>query len=216
MSTYTKVVWVDEVPSATPVEYILTDDINGILGANTTIAVVTPLTTVGTPMTATNLNRMDDGIYQAQEDANAAQATADAAAISCTLAEYLDDLKDNAVYIPLNGSTALTTNDKAYHRIPAKLDGGTLVDVAAMCVGASSSGAITLTVKKLVGAVWTTMLSANITIDAGEIDTSTAAVPATIGAGNTVAEGDHIEVAVTGAGTGVTFCGAELSFRPAA
>ena len=110
----------------------------------------------------------------------------------------------------LNGATALTTSDKAYARIPAIFNGWDLVAVAAMCVGASSSGAITLTVKN--GS--TSMLTTNITIDVSEYDTITAATPAVIDTANDgVATGAQIEVAVSGAGTGVTYLITELTFQ---
>jgi len=116
---------------------------------------------------------------------------------------------ERIIEIPLNGSTALTTSDKAYARIPSTMDGWKLIAVAAMVKGASSSGAVTLTVKN--GA--TSMLSTNITIDVSEYDTLTAATPAVIDAAeDDVATGDQIEVACTGAGTGVTYCVVELIF----
>ena len=89
------------------------------------------------------------------------------------------------------------------------MDGWKLIAVAAMVKGASSSGAVTLTVKN--GA--TSMLSTNITIDVSEYDTLTAATPAVIDATeDDVATGDQIEAACTGAGTGVTYCVVELIF----
>jgi len=114
------------------------------------------------------------------------------------------------VQVALNGSSPLTTSDKAYFRIPGTLNGMNLVAVAAMCVGASSSGTPTFTVKN--GA--TSMLSTNLTIDAGETDSSTAAVPAVINAANDgVATGNQIEVACSGSGTGVTYTVVELQFQ---
>jgi hypothetical protein len=215
--SYTPINWVDEVPEETPVKYEIVGDEEGAISESATITLVTGLTVTGTALTAINLNHMDTGIYDAQEAADAAQATADAAAIGCAEADYLYALRDFPIDIPLNNNTALTTNDKGYARIPAKLNGGTLIAVAAMCVGASSSGAVTLNVKKsTAGGAFATMLSTNMTIDEGEIDTSTAAVPGAIGASNTVATGDRIEVSVVDAGTGVTYCIAELTFRPAA
>jgi hypothetical protein len=217
MTAYEKVVWVDEVPSETPVKYEIVDDVEGTIASSASIDLITELTVAGTALTAINLNHMDDGIFNAQDAADAAQDTADAAAIACAEADYLYALRDFPIDVPLNGPEPLTTNDKGYARIPAKLNGGSLVAIAAMCVGASSSGAITLNVKKSTGGgAYTTMLSTNITIDEGETDTLTAGVPGTIGASNTVATGDHIEVSVVDAGTGVTYCLAELVFRPAA
>jgi hypothetical protein len=123
---------------------------------------------------------------------------------------YLKTLAPVCVQLQLNGATALTTSDKAYFRGADKMTGTwTLTKVSAMCKGASSSGAVTLTVKN--GS--TSMLSTNITLDQNEYDTLTAATPAVISTPNVVT-GDQIEVAVTGAGVGVTFCIAELTFTP--
>jgi hypothetical protein len=114
------------------------------------------------------------------------------------------------VEVPINGSVALTTSDKAYLRVPSTINGYNLIGVAAMCVGASSGGTVTFTVKK--GA--TSMLSTNLTIDAGEYDSSTAAVPAVIDTSHDdVATGNQIEVACSGAGTGVTYASVQLQFQ---
>ena len=125
---------------------------------------------------------------------------------------WLLGISDTVVWIPLNGATALTTGDKAYYRVPSKLNGGTLAAVAAACKVASSSGAVTLAVK--IGS--TSMLTTNITLDETETDTLTAATPAVIDtAHDDLATGNLIEISVVGAGTGVTFCGVELTLRPA-
>lgn len=125
---------------------------------------------------------------------------------------YLYALRDEAVWVPLNGAIDLAVTDLAYFRIPAKISGSTLYSVAAHCKDASSSGAVELAVKN--GA--TSMLTTNITIDQGEWDSSTAAVAAVIDAAHDdVATGDFIEISVVSAGVGVTYCGVELVFRPA-
>ena len=125
---------------------------------------------------------------------------------------YFYSLRDSVVWIPLNGATALTTGDKAYYRVPSKLNGGVLAGVAAACKVASSSGAVTLAVKN--GS--TSMLTTNITLDETETDTLTAATPAVINtSADDLAAGNLIEISVVGAGTGVTFCGVELTLRPA-
>lgn len=127
--------------------------------------------------------------------------------------ERLHDLEDQCIWIPLNGATALTTGDKAYWRVPAKFNGGTLAAVAAGCKDGSSSGAVTLLVKN--GA--TSMLTTNITLDQSETDTSTATTAAVIDTANDdLATGDLIEISCSGAGTGVTYCGVELTVRPSA
>ena len=124
---------------------------------------------------------------------------------------YLYALRDEPVWVPLNGSVPLVNGDKAYLRVPAKLNGATIVSVAAACKDPSTSGAVKLSVKN--GA--TNVLSTNITLDRAETDTLTAAVPAVIDTNHDdVATGDFIEVAVVSAGTGVTYCGVEITFRP--
>ena len=125
---------------------------------------------------------------------------------------YLYALRNQSFYVPLNGATALVTGDKQYWRVPAKFNGGTLVGVAASCKVASTSGAVELAVKN--GA--TSMLSTNISLDQNETDTLTAATPAVINpATSGLATGNFIEFSVVSAGTGVTYCGVELTVRPA-
>lgn len=117
--------------------------------------------------------------------------------------------EDQVVEVCLNGLLALTTNDKGYARIPEKLNGWDLIAVSVMVKGASSSGAVTITVKN--GA--TSMLTTNPVVDAGEYDTLTGTAAVVDAAHDNVATGNQIEVAVSGAGTGVTYCVAELVFR---
>lgn len=113
------------------------------------------------------------------------------------------------VDILLNDSVALTTSAKGYVRIPSWMDGWSLVAVAAMCVVASSGDAPTFTVKN--GA--TSMLTTNLTIDASETDSSTATTAAVIDTDHdAVATGNHIEVACSVSGTGVTYAVVELTF----
>lgn len=132
--------------------------------------------------------------------------------ISADNLAYLYALRDQVIWIPLNGATALAAGDKAYWRVPAKFTGGLLVGVAAACKVGSSAGIITLAVKN--GA--TSMLTTNITIDQAETDTLTAAVAAVIDAAHDdLATGNMLEISVVDTGTGVTYCGVELTVRPA-
>lgn len=115
-----------------------------------------------------------------------------------------------AVDIALNGETALVVGIKGYIRIPQILNGWNLVSVAAMCVIASSSGTPTFMVKN--GA--TSMLTTDLTIDAGEYDSDGAVVPAVIDTDNDdVATGDRIEVVCSISGTDVTYAVVELTFH---
>jgi hypothetical protein len=113
------------------------------------------------------------------------------------------------IEFPLNGLNALTTDDKSYARIPAWMDGWSLVSVAGMCKEASTDGDITLTLKN--GA--TPMLITNITIEEGETDSLTATVQPDIDSNyEQVAEGDHLEASCVAAGTEVTHCVIEATF----
>jgi hypothetical protein len=59
--TYTPTVWVDEVPGSSPIKYSITGDIEGVISASAQIAIVTGVTP-GTPLTATNLNKIENAI----------------------------------------------------------------------------------------------------------------------------------------------------------
>lgn len=76
MTTYTKTDWTDEIPDTTPVKYEIVEDVPGDL-SSVTIEMDTGVT-AGTALNASNLNHMEQGIEDAQDDANAAQAAIDA------------------------------------------------------------------------------------------------------------------------------------------
>lgn len=116
----------------------------------------------------------------------------------------------------LNGTTALTTSDKAYFRIPPAFTGMNLITVRATvgtgASGSSSSGIPTFTVKNVTDG--NQMLSTNLTVDASEYTSATAATPAVINTSfDDVVTDDLIEVACTVAGTGVTYATITLWFQ---
>lgn len=120
------------------------------------------------------------------------------------------------VSVSLNGATALTTSDKAYLRIPAGLTGMNLVSVTGAvgtgAAGSSSSGTPTFTVKNVTDNQQ--MLSTNLTIDANEYTSATAATAAVINTSfDDVATDDLIEIACTTAGTGTTYATITLGFQ---
>ena len=125
------------------------------------------------------------------------------------------DYGKRVAQVNLNASVALTTSDKAYITIPAAMNGWNLVGVSARVgdsagSGVSTSGAVTITVKNGT----TSMLSTNLTVDQGEASSATAATAAVIdGENDHVATDDSIEVAVSGAGTGVTYARVTLVFQ---
>lgn len=120
------------------------------------------------------------------------------------------------VIVQLNGTTALTTSEKVYFRIPPSMNGMNLVSVRGACgtgaAGSSSSGTPTFTVKNVTDNQQ--MLSTSLTIDAGEYTSATAAAAVAINTTyDDVATDDLIEVAVTTAGTGVTYATVTLGFQ---
>ena len=113
------------------------------------------------------------------------------------------------VTIFMNGADALTTTDIGVDWIPEKCNGWVLTSAVGLCAGGSSSGNVTILVKKN----GTSMLSTNITIEAGETSSRTATTQPVIDtAQDDVATGDKIEVSNSSAGTGVTYCCAQLTF----
>ena len=96
-------------------------------------------------------------------------------------------------------------NTKAFIRIPVELNGMSLVTVGASCSTAASSGLTTIQYRRVRAAVADVdMLSTPITLDAGEIDSATAATPPVINAANRLVQtGDQIHFDVDTAGTGV-------------
>ncbi len=116
----------------------------------------------------------------------------------------------------LNGTTALTTSNAYYRRIPAAMTGMNLVSVTGSvgtgAAGSSSSGTPTFTVKNVTDG--NQMLSTSLTIDASEYTSATAATPVAINTSlDDVVTDDLIEVAVTTAGTGVTYAVVTLGFQ---
>ncbi len=122
------------------------------------------------------------------------------------------DYTKRIVTVSLNGSTELTTSDKSYIRIPAALNGYKLISVAGMCFVPSSSGTVTITVKKASSPYtsFATMLSTDLTLTATTYDSTNAVVNAAV---NSVATADHIEIACSGAGAAVTYLTVELVFQ---
>lgn len=109
------------------------------------------------------------------------------------------------VIIPLRLNTvdALTTSDVDMEWVPEKLVGWKITDVAGLCSDPSSSGDVTLTVKKNGVAILTTQ----ITISAGQTTSRTAPVQPVIDVTkNTLALGDRLSAECSGAGVGVTWC----------
>ena len=118
------------------------------------------------------------------------------------------------------GGDAITTgNSKVYARIPSKVTGMNLVEVAASLSTVSSSGVPTVQVRRSRRSSATArtdadMLSTEVTIDASEFDSIDAAAAAVInGSNDDVVTGDHIHIDIDIAGTGAKGLFVELTFR---
>jgi hypothetical protein len=195
MTTYTKTVWVDEVLAGAE-RFDIKENAGAAFKSTMQIALSTSVTTPGTPLNAANLNNLENGVDACRTDINTI-------------------LHSNwIVSFEMNGSDALSVTAKAKYRIPSVMNGMNLVGAHANCglngaSGASSSGVPEISVQN--GTV--NMLSTNLTIDAGEYDSNTAAVPAVIDtAHDGVATGDIIWVEIPVSGTGVTYLEVTLEF----
>lgn len=111
------------------------------------------------------------------------------------------------------GGSAITTGDgKAYWRVPSALNGMNLVSVAAALTTVSSSGIPTVQIANVTDAV--DMLSTKLTIDASELDSSTAANAAVIDtAKDDVATADMLRIDIDVAGTGAKGLMVEMQFQ---
>ena len=107
----------------------------------------------------------------------------------------------------LNTVDALTTSDADMDWVPEKLNGWKVDSVVGLCKDASSSGDVTLTVKKNGVSILTTQ----ITISAGQTTSLTAPVQPVVDTSvNTLTTSDRLSTECSGAGTGVTWCTVQL------
>jgi hypothetical protein len=126
--------------------------------------------------------------------------------------------------VPMGFGTNLTTGDgKDYFIVPASLNGMNLIGIRGDLVTRSSSGAVNIDVARCVtvasagnmcSSTVADMLSTNLTIDADEISSGTAATAAVIDTSNDdVATGQAIRIDIDGAGTGAQGLILTLSFQ---
>lgn len=114
-----------------------------------------------------------------------------------------------------NGSALTTGDGKAYARVNTLLNGMTFTAVAAQVSTVSSSGLPTIQVANITKG-WD-MLTTPVTIDANEVDSSTAATPAVIDTAvshDIINTADQLRVDIDGAGTGAKGLIVELTFTP--
>lgn len=111
-----------------------------------------------------------------------------------------------------NGDALTTGNGKAFVRAHTTINGMNLSAVAACVSTVSSSGAITVQIRRVRSGSPADMLSTPITIDASETDSSTAAAAVIDTANDDVATADQIFVDVDAAGTGAKGLFVSLTF----
>ena len=113
----------------------------------------------------------------------------------------------------IHDTDPLTTGDgKGYLTIPSSLNGMNMIEVAAHVYAASISGIITIAVYNVTKGQ--DMLSTNITIDANEKDSATAAIPVVINtAADDVSTANEIRIDVDGAGANAQGLEMRLSFK---
>jgi hypothetical protein len=197
---------------ATAVEYAVLQNTSGTntgdeAAASTTVAGVVELDTDAEFTTGTDETRY----VNAKQVASVAQTVSNKDLSSATNKQPI-----RYVAVSLNATTALTTAEKAYFRIPTALTGMNLVSVTGTvgtgAAGSSSSGLPTFTVNNKTDT--TVMLSTSLTIDASEYTSATAATAVVIDTTkDDVVTDDLIEVAVTTAGTGTQYTVITLGFQ---
>lgn len=82
MAEYVKTVWTDEVPDTTPIKYEIIEDTPDDL-SSVQINIITDVT-AGTALSAANLNKIEQGIHDAQDAVDTLQADFDAGTILTT------------------------------------------------------------------------------------------------------------------------------------
>lgn len=112
--------------------------------------------------------------------------------------------------------SALTTGDgKAYVRIDEEINGYNLTDAQGSLYVASSSGVPTIQCRRIRSASSADMLSTKLTIDANEVDSTTAATPRVIDTTkDDVLTADQIAIDIDVAGTNAKGLNVKLTFSP--
>jgi hypothetical protein len=83
--TYIKTDWKDEIPNGLPPRYKITDSDNTVIAAGAVIELLNEVVP-GTPLNATNLNHLEQGVKDAQDTADGAVSKAGAAQGSANMA----------------------------------------------------------------------------------------------------------------------------------
>ena len=117
----------------------------------------------------------------------------------------------------ISGAPTLTTGtSKAVVRVASDLNGLILAEVGAGVTEVSSSGAVTVQMRRVRNGVSVNMLTTVITIDQGEYDSTTATAPVINTANDDVLTGDQIHFDVLTAGANVRGLVVSFTFQPIA
>lgn len=166
---YPKQTWTDEVPSTTPLKYKISQSADGDVAPNAEIVLVTPVT-AGSPVNATRLNYMEEGIETAQDTAESAIAAAEAALeeAQSRIAKPSNPSKTGVLQQAPNGDNSLraikqtvqiqvvpdtiavdTVSGIAYFFIPSTMDGMELVRAQAFVSIAGVTNPTTVQVRNI-------------------------------------------------------------------
>lgn len=130
----------------------------------------------------------------------------------------IEDISYENLSVGLNTSTALTTTNFGYIRVPSYLNGWVLNDANACCSASSVSGSPAFTVARISASAAdntsASMLSSYICLAQGGWDSSLSGSPIVISTtGSSVKTGDRIKISTIAAGTGVAYTSVSLTFR---
>jgi hypothetical protein len=127
-----------------------------------------------------------------------------------------DCFGDKSVLIQVtdpNGSSLSVGDSQAYLPVTPVISGYSLTSVVASVATASSSGAITVQLRRVRSGSPVDMLSTGVTIDQSELDSTTAATPYVIDTANDdVLTTDQILIDIDSAGTGAKGLSVTLTF----
>lgn len=140
-----------------------------------------------------------------------------------TLRDAFDKINDNTdgmwtrvvsiLVTDPNGDAITAGNGKAYLPITSVLAGRELTAVRATLTTVSSSGTVSVQVRRNRAGVDADMLTTNVTIDVSEASSASAATPAVINTGNDdVADDDFVYIDIDLAGTGAKGLAVTLHF----
>jgi hypothetical protein len=180
---YVKTNWIDEIPASTPVKYRIVEGAS-IIHAEVEITPATTITTPGTAITATRLNNLENGVD--------------------SLDTLMVNVSRETIYLKvLSDDASLSVGDgRMIFTVPAAVNGMNITSVHIAVYTPSSAGVVTVQLHNLSRS--SDILSTPATIDQGEFNSYTAAVPAVVAAAQkNLVTGERIRVDVDGAGTGV-------------